>query len=601
MLFDLLESRERWQLLGLGVCMLVMAILETLGVASILPFMHVVSNPSLVQENHWFALFYDRMGFSSTDSFLVFLGLVALAMISVNNGFSAFTIWLMHRFAWSQNHRLATRLLDRYMHRPYSFFLSRNTSDLSKNILLEVQSVVQGVILAALRLVSRSLVAILIIGLLAVIDLRLSLIVGGVLGTAYAVVYVSVRRRQRKLGKQRLAENKRRFQVSVEALAGIKELKVLGREGLFLQRFLGPSLRYCNVTASHQVMSSLPKFALETLAYGGVLLIVLYFLRFSGEIEDVLPILSLYVFAGYRLMPSLNEIFTTAILMRFNQEPLRHLHADLMDSGAGPDEPSVWKGKETDQKPLPLGKELALKNISFTYPNTEAPSIESVDLRIFRHQVVGFVGETGAGKTTLVDIILGLLKPTAGVLEVDGEPIHGDRVHRWQRSCGYIPQVIFLTDDTIRANIAFGIPKGMVDEDAVARAARIARIDDFIATLPKGYDTEVGERGVRLSGGQRQRIGIARALYHDPAVLVMDEATSSLDGATEAGVMEMIHHLGKLKTLIVIAHRLSTVRACDVIYLLHDGRITASGTYSDLASTNTYFRSMAGLEASALE
>jgi ABC-type multidrug transport system fused ATPase/permease subunit len=348
-------------------------------------------------------------------------------------------------------------------------------------------------------------------------------------------------------------------------------------------------------------MSSLPKFALETLAYGGVLLIVLYFLRFSGEIEDVLPILSLYVFAGYRLMPSLNEIFTTAILMRFNQEPLRHLHEDLMDLGARPDQPTVWKGKETDHTPLPLRKELALKNISFTYPNTEAPSIDSVDLRIFPHQIVGFVGETGAGKTTLVDIILGLLEPTAGVLEVDGEAIHGDRVDRWQRSCGYIPQVIFLTDDTIRANIAFGIPKSLVDEDAVGRAARVARIDVFIATLPKGYDTEVGERGVRLSGGQRQRIGIARALYHDPAVLVMDEATSSLDGATEAGVMEMIHHLGKLKTLVVIAHRLSTVRACDVIYLLHDGRIIASGTYSELALSNTYFRSMAGLEASALE
>jgi ABC-type multidrug transport system fused ATPase/permease subunit len=580
--------------------MFVMAILETLGVASILPFMHVVSNSSLVQENHWFALFYDRLGFSSTNSFLVFLGVVALVMISVNNGFSAFTIWLMHRFAWSQNHRLSTRLLERYMERPYTFYLTRNTADLSKNILLEVQSVVQGVILAALRLVSRLLVAILIIGLLAAVDVQLALIVGLVLGTAYGLVYVLVRRKQRKLGKQRVRENGRRFQVSVEALAGIKELKVLGREKSFLKRFMEPSLRYCNVSASHQVISSLPKFALETIAYGGVLLIVLYFLRFSGDIKDMLPILSLYVFAGYRLMPSLNEIFTTAVLMRFNQVALKRLHEDLVDLETdNPDQVSGGGGQESDQTPLPLRKEVAMKNLSFTYPNTEIPSLESIDLSIRPCQIVGFVGETGAGKTTLVDLILGLLEPTEGVLEVDGEPVQGDRVQRWQRSCGYIPQVIFLSDDTIRANIAFGIPKELVDENAIVRAARMAQIDDFIATLPKGYDTEVGERGVRLSGGQRQRIGIARALYHDPAVLVMDEATSSLDGATEAGVMEMIHRLGKLKTLIVIAHRLSTVRACDVIYVLHNGRIIASGTYSDLASTNPYFRSMAGLGASA--
>ena len=579
--------------------MFVMAILETLGVASILPFMHVVSNPSLIQGNHWFALFYDGLGFSSTNSFLVFLGLVALVMISVNNGFSAFTIWLMHRFAWSQNHRLSTRLLQRYMERPYTFFLSRNTSDLSKNILLEVQSVVQGIILAALRLVSRSLVALLIIGLLAAVDVRLSLIVGFVLGTAYGVVYVFVRRKQRKLGKQRVRENGRRFQVSVEALAGIKELKVLGRERTFLKRFMEPSLRYCNVSASNQVISSLPKFALETIAYGGVLLIVLYFLRFSGEITDMLPILSLYVFAGYRLMPSLNEIFTQAVLMRFNQVALKRLHEDLVDLDAHNHDGASAKSQESDRRPLPLRKEVAMKNLSFTYPNTETASLESIDLSIRPHQIVGFVGETGAGKTTLVDLFLGLLEPTTGVLEVDGEPVRGERVQRWQRSCGYIPQVIFLSDDTIRANIAFGVPKELVDEDAIVSAARTAQIDDFIATLPKGYDTEVGERGVRLSGGQRQRIGIARALYHDPAVLVMDEATSSLDGTTEAGVMEMIHRLGTLKTLIVIAHRLSTVRACDVIYLLHEGRIIASGTYSDLASTNPYFRSMAGLETSA--
>jgi ABC-type multidrug transport system fused ATPase/permease subunit len=330
---------------------------------------------------------------------------------------------------------------------------------------------------------------------------------------------------------------------------------------------------------------------------------MLYSLRFSGDVRDMLPVLSLYVFAGYRLMPSLNELFTTAVLMRFNQSALNHLRDDL--KGPEPEHElhklTVDRVKEeTERKPLPLRNALVLRDISFIYPNAEIASLESINLTIQPHTVVGFVGETGAGKTTLVDLVLGLLSPTSGVLEVDGEPLTGDRILRWQRSCGYIPQVIFLSDDTIRANIAFGVPSEMVDEEALVRAASIAQIDDFIATLPKTYDTVVGERGVRLSGGQRQRIGIARALYHDPDVIVMDEATSSLDGATEAAVMAMIHHLGKLKTLIVIAHRLSTVRACDVIYLLQDGKIEAHGTYPELALTNTYFRSMAGLEASAM-
>ena len=576
-----------------------MAVLETLGVASILPFMHVVSNPELVQENRWFSIVYDELGFSSTDSFLLFLGLVALGMIMLNNSFSALTTWLMHRFAWNQNHRLSTRLLERYMDRPYSFYLSRNTAGLSKNILSEVNSVIQGIVLAALRFVCRLLVALLIIGLLAVVDPRLALIVGSVLGGAYALVYILVRKRQRRLGRERFLQNGSRFQVAGEALSGIKELKILGRERSFLRRFRIPSGRYCSVSASNQVVGSLPKYALETIAYGGVLLIVLYSLRFSGDIRDMLPVLSLYVFAGYRLMPSLNEIFTTAVQIRFNQPALNHLHGDLMGYQSGREISANRVKEETERIPLPLLNALVLRDVSFVYPNAELASLESVDLTITPHQVVGFVGETGAGKTTLVDIILGLLTPTKGDLEVDGEPLRGERLLRWQRSCGYIPQVIFLSDDTIRANIAFGVPIEAVDNEAVKRAAHVAQIDDFIASLPEGYDTVVGERGVRLSGGQRQRIGIARALYHDPDVLVMDEATSSLDGATEAAVMEMIHHLGKLKTLIVIAHRLSTVRACDVIYLLQDGKIGASGTYSALALKNTYFRSMAGLESSA--
>jgi ABC-type multidrug transport system fused ATPase/permease subunit len=583
--------------------MLFMAILETMGVASILPFMQVVSNPSLVQQNYWLSTIYRELNFSSTGTFLTFLGISALIIIAVNNGFSAFTTWLMYKFAWSQNHRLSTRLLERYIDRPWSFYLSRNTAEMSKNILSEVQIVIQGVLLAALRFVSRVAIVLLMIAVLAVANVRLALTVGIVLGGAYGLVYVFIRRKQRRLGKERLLQNGRRFQVSGEALAGIKELKVLGRERLFLRRFKNPSSRYCSVGAANQVVGALPRYALETIAYGGVLLIVLYSLRTSGDIRNMLPVLSLYVFAGYRLMPSLNEIFTTAVLIRFNRAPLERLHSDLADIRMNPSERAEVGRIQEDlrREPLPFRKEYSLKDVSYTYPGADSSALCSISLSIFPHQVIGVVGTTGAGKTTLVDIILGLLEPTSGSIEVDGEAMIGERVLRWQKSCGYIPQVIFLSDDTIEANIAFGLPSELVNKKAVERAAAIAQINTFIDSLPNGYATEVGERGVRLSGGQRQRIGIARALYHDPAVLVMDEATSSLDGATEAAVMQMMQQVSKMKTLIVIAHRLTTIEACDVIVLLDKGQVIAEGTYTELSESNPYFRSMAGLERLAVE
>lgn len=596
-LFDLLDRRERWQLVLLGVCMLFVALLEMTGIASILPFMQVASNPELLEENHWLALVYQRTGLESPGSFLLLLGVVVLVLIALTNGFSAFTAWLMYRFAWGQNHRLSMRLLSRYLDRPYAYFLNQNTAKLSKNILSEVQNVIQGVMLAALRFSARLLVACLIIGLLAAVNPYLALIVGLVLGGAYSSVYLMLKRRQRRLGIERLKENGRRFQIAGEALVGIKEVKVLGRETAFLRRFSEPSWGYCKATASNQVVAALPRYALETIAFCAILLIVLYSLKVSKDMGHILPVLSLYAFAGYRLMPALNEIFTAAVQIRFNRAALDDLHSALMDGDQGRGWKRAARSAQAEPEPISLERELALKDISFTYPGAHSPSLHDFNLKIRSREVVGLVGETGVGKTTLVDLILGLLEPTSGTMEVDGVPVRGDALRAWRRSCGYVPQAIFISDDTIRANIAFGIPAASIDESAVRNAARMAHIDEFVETLPEGYDTIVGERGIRLSGGQRQRIGIARALYHDPEVLIMDEATSSLDGVTETAVMETIQSFNQKKTMIVIAHRLSTVRMCDVIHLMRNGRILVSGTYEELESQSIDFRAMAGLEA----
>ena len=598
-LLELFDRRERWQLAGLLTCMLLMAVLQTTGVASIMPFMQVVSDPELVQRNHWLAEVYERLGFTSTDQFLLFLGVGVLGLMILSNGFSAFTSWLMFRFAAGRRHQLSMRLLARYLARPYAFYLNRNTADLNTNILAEVQTVINNLVVASLRFVARGLVALLIIVMLMIIDPVLALVVGSVLGGVYGIIYGVFRRRQRQIGRIRVAQNQRRFQVTAEALTGIKDVKVLAREDSFLTRFKQPSWEFSKATASNQIVSNLPHYALETIAFGGILLIVLYSLRVSGNMEQILPIVSLYAFAGYRLMPALNSMFSAGVQVRFNRAALDDVHADLIgEDGERPDEALRKVSKQWSKgAPMPLRKSLALRDVSFSYPGASGPSLAGVTLTIPHRQVIGFVGQTGAGKTTLVDLILGLLEPTRGVIEVDGEPLVTEaRLRSWRRSCGYVPQEIFLTDDSIRANIALGIPEGAIDETAVVRAACGAQIDEFIRSLPQGYDTMVGERGLRLSGGQRQRIGIARALYHDPQVLVMDEATSSLDGVTEAAVIEMIQKLGRKKTLIVIAHRLSTVRMCDQIHLLQEGKVTASGTYDELMQTNAHFRDMAGLQ-----
>jgi ABC-type multidrug transport system fused ATPase/permease subunit len=345
------------------------------------------------------------------------------------------------------------------------------------------------------------------------------------------------------------------------------------------------------------VVSKLPKYALETIAFGGILLILLYSVRVSASISETLPMLSLFAFAGYRLLPRLSDLFAAAVQIRFNLPALQHLHEQLC---ADESDEVVSQRPLTDVRSegLELRHSLVLNNVSFTYEGAQEPALSDVNLEIRRNQTVGLVGRTGAGKTTLVDVILGLLDPTAGCLEADGSHLKGEGLQQWKRICGYVPQEIFLCDNSIRENIAFGIPEDEIDQSMVEQAARTAQIHELIARLPAGYDTVVGDRGVRLSGGQRQRIAIARALYNNPQVLILDEATSSLDGATEAAVMEVISKLGRAKTLIIIAHRLSTVRACDSIYLLQGGRCVANGTYDELVRDNPHFRLLAGLDDS---
>jgi ABC-type multidrug transport system fused ATPase/permease subunit len=411
-----------------------------------------------------------------------------------------------------------------------------------------------------------------------------------VLGGAYLVIYTTVRKKLGRIGKERVEAGRQLFQIAGEAFGGIKDVKILGKEQDFIKQFSAPSLLYSNHMATKHIIGILPKYALETVAFGGILLIILYLLVLERDISQVLPLLGLYAVAIYRLMPALQQIFQSVTKIRFHLAALDVLYKDVHYQ---PGEAPMRHIDRDNIKPLPFRRKLELRDITFRYPGAKAPVFEDFNLTIDANSSVAFVGATGSGKTTTVDIILGLIRPERGRLLVDDAEIGDGNLANWQKNLGYVPQHIYLFDKSVARNIAFGVPEDKIDRAAVERAAKVADIHDFILEMPDGYDTMVGERGVKLSGGQRQRIGIARALYHDPEVLILDEATSALDGVTEENVFAAVDALAGSKTIVMIAHRISTVRNCDVIYLLDRGRVIAQGSYEELLASSPQFRAIA--------
>jgi ABC-type bacteriocin/lantibiotic exporter with double-glycine peptidase domain len=594
-LLALLDRRDRLRLWLLVLVLILVALAETAGIAAIMPFMAVVTNPETIHSQRWLSIAYAGLGFRSDQSFLIVLGLVVLALLVMSNVIKASGTYLTLRYHNRLNYRLSRRLLARYLARPYQFFLKRNTAELGANVIGEVTRVVSGVLTPATTIVSSFLVCLAIIALLFLVDPLVALVIAGVLGAAYGAILLTARRKLSDVGKEHVKANHERHKVAAEAMSGIKDLKVLGREATLLRRFSVHADRHARHNVTAGLIAQLPRYALETIAFGGILLVVMYLVHRGERTTDIAPLLALYAFAGYRLMPALQHLFASITALRFNAPALDVLYHDL-----DADQSSDFDGMERLEQSLhadvlPFGRELSLRRVSFRYEDAAAPALRGLDIVIAPLTSVGIVGPTGCGKTTTVDIVLGLLAPSEGQFLVDGVEITQQNLAGWQKNLGYVPQHIYIADDTIARNIAFGVPDDDIAMDSVRHAARIANIADFIESeLAHGYQTAVGERGLRLSGGQRQRIGIARALYRDPSVLVMDEATSALDGVTEEAVMEALHSLSRKKTIIVIAHRLSTVRECDVIYLMERGAIVAQGSYHDLMRESAWFRAAAG-------
>lgn len=580
--------RERWRFWLLVAMMFIMGLFEMVGVLSILPLLTVISNPETIETNNYLQAAYKYFGFKSNQQFLIFLSLFAMIFFVISQVFKTITIYTIIRFAKLRGFSIGLRLLSKYLNQPYDWFLNRHSAELGKSILSEVDRLVERFILPALRQLAFTFIALCLLGLLLATNPVIAISMGLLVGSVYAVILLASRRYLLRIGRENLKANEQRFRVVQEGFGGVKEIKLLGIENNYINYFKQPGSRFARFETIGQTINEIPRFALETVIFGAMLVVVIVLLIFAeGKLDAVIPVLGIYALAGARMLPALQHIYRSAASMRFSRAILEKIHADLVGGARGAD-------RAGGDGVLEVRDRLELSNVTYTYPETDRPTLTGLDMTIEAKTTVGIVGSTGAGKTTTVDILLGLLFPDEGAVVVDGVSVDVSNRRAWQRSLGYVPQQIFLTDDTLAANIAFGVATEKIDMAAVERAARMAELHDFVMTeMPLGYETKVGERGVRLSGGQRQRVGIARALYRDPSVLILDEATSALDNRTERAVMDAVHNLAHAKTIVMIAHRLSTVKSCDKIFMLEKGRCVAAGPYKSLLEGNRAFRELA--------
>ena len=578
----LLNANEQKNAILLIFMILMMALLDMMGVASILPFIAVATNPGLVETNEILNYLFQlskKFGVENIDQFLLALGSLVFLVLVFSLTFKALTTYFQVRFVQMREYSIGKRLIEGYLKQPYAWYLNKHSAYLGKNILSEVGTVISTGLRPLIDLIANSLVTIMITILLVVIDPMLMFIVSCSLGTAYGLIYMLTNKFLKQIGEKRKKTNLLRFLAVNEAFGAIKEIKVSGLEKNYIERFSNSAQTFASSNAYALSIEQIPRFILEAIAFGGIMLVILYLMSQSGSFNSALPIISIYVFAGYRLMPALQMIYRSVTLLTYSRPALDILNNSFKELDQ--------QAKLTQDKNfLSLNKTIALKNIHYRYPNSSREVLNEINFVIPAKSTVGIMGATGSGKTTIVDLILGLLEIQKGTLEVDGNLITKENVRSWQRTIGYVPQHIYLSDDTIAANIAFGLDPQNIDQKAVERAAKLANLHSFVTgELSKKYETKVGERGVRLSGGERQRVGIARALYHNPQLLILDEATSALDSQTEAAIMDAVNTLGKNITIILIAHRLTTLSKCDNIIELKKGKIFNQGKFDRMINT----------------
>jgi ABC-type multidrug transport system fused ATPase/permease subunit len=566
-LWGMLNSKQKFGFINLVILLVIGALLEMLGIGLVLPVLALITRDDPLLGIPLLGSWLDILNNTPKDKLVLISVFILLIVYAVRTGFLSYLIWKQSKFVYGLQISWAAQLFSGYLKQEYSFHLERNSAEINRNIISQVGSLVNAVQQGLILLTEFLVLIAFTLCLLLVEPLGVMLVVGMLGGAAFALNQITRRRIQGWSETLQRHESKR-VKCLQEGIAGVKDIKLLGRESEFISTFEVHNANSAEMMMKHSAMTAIPRLGLELLAVCGLVFLVIAMVLQGKPMDTLLPTLGVFGAAAFRLMPSVNRVIGALQNVRFAVPVVQSLSAELRLISCKPDPLTVL--------PITFLNHLTLRGVSFKYNKSNGYALKNININIKKGSIVGVVGGSGAGKSTLVDIILGLYRPTSGIVSADDEDIQ-QNLKGWNSKIGYVPQHIYLSDDSIRRNIAFGVPENEISEDAVLKSITAAQLDEFMSNLPYGIETLVGERGVRFSGGQRQRIGIARALYHNPELLVLDEATSALDYGTESAVMQAILSLKGVKTIIVVAHRLTTVEQCDWIYKIESGSIVQQG------------------------
>tara|TARA_B110000027_G_scaffold28964_1_gene31785 strand:+ start:605 stop:2359 length:1755 start_codon:yes stop_codon:yes gene_type:complete len=573
---SLLNNKEQKQVLRLLVKIIFMAIIDTIGVASIFPFFTVLTKPEIIKTNEYLNYLFINLKFTNESNFLIFLGILLLVILISSMSYKSITVYFQLKVEQLIEFSVCERLLKKYLMQPYTWFLNKNTSELGNNLITEVNHVVRGVLAPSISIIAQGLLAILMIIVIFYTDTTIALIALSTLSISYGLLYLSLRGYVYNLGITRLDSSQIKHKMINEVFYGIKDVKVNRLEGFYHNLFSNAAEKYALSNAKTQILMQLPRFLIESIFFGGIIFVSLVYVQDPENLFEILPSLAVIAFAGYKLLPALQLIYANFIALTSVIPSLDLIYHEI-------DNLSKIKKSKIENRNIEIEKEITIQNLSYTYPFSKTKVIKRINMKILAKQTVGIIGKSGSGKTTIIDLILGLLKPSEGKIYVDNFLIDENNIESWQSNIGYVPQQTFLIDDTISSNIAFGIKKEKIDFNQVEKVSKIANLDSFILKeLDKGYSTIIGERGIRLSGGQRQRIGIARALYSNPNLLILDEATNALDKNTEKVILNALKKLKNKITIIIISHHLSTLRDTDKIFVMDQGIVKSMSSYERL-------------------
>ena len=588
-LFTLLTSNQRKHFYALQILVIVSSFVEILGVVSIIPFMALVGDMDQLQQDTIFSQIYQLSGITSEMYFVFLLGLGVLIMLFFSAIVSMFTTWKASMFASEIGAEISTRLFTHYLRQNWLFHTFGSSSKLTKNIATDASRVSGGILMPLMQMNARILFSIFMSLSIFIYDPIVGLIGFTIFAGAYFILFKMVRVRLQINGKTLSDVSGLRFRLINEGFGGIKDILLLGRDYDFVNRFKDTNQKLAYSLGTNQALSLVPRYFIELIAFSSIITLTLYLLAsHDGNLGIILPIISVYALATFRLLPAFQQIYVSLAAIKGNMASFESIKQDLIESSKI--QTTSNNSYQTNLNPM---RKISLEDVSFTYPSKEAPTLNQINISISANSVVGIVGESGSGKSTLINILLGLIEPQEGLLKIDDTEINDKNRRSWQNTIGFVAQNIFLSEGTIYENVAFGIPRDKINLEQVQTALELAHLSELIKSLEQGIHTKVGERGVQLSGGQRQRIGIARALYHEAQVLVFDEATSSLDGITEKMIIEAIHKFSGQKTIIMVAHRLKTVKKCDLIFFIDKGKLVDKGTFQELVDKNVHFKNLA--------